>query len=101
MIVQTPEPPYYAVIFTSILKEHVQGYHETNKKIWEIAQQQEGFIGLESARNEIGITVSYWKSYKDIERWRHNLHHKSAKDKGVNLWYAKHKVRISKVEEAY
>jgi heme-degrading monooxygenase HmoA len=59
MIANTPEPPYYAVIFTSIRTDGDNGYAETAEKMLELAKQQDGFLGIETARNEIGVTVSY------------------------------------------
>ena len=58
MIAETPQPTYYAVIFTSIRTDGDNEYGEMADKMVELAKQQEGFLGLESARNEIGITVS-------------------------------------------
>lgn len=62
MIAKTPQPPYYAVIFTSERTTQEEGYEAMSEKMLELAEQQPGFLGWESARNEIGITVSYWKS---------------------------------------
>ena len=55
MIASTPKPPYYAVIFTSIRTEGDNGYSETAERMLELAKQQPGFLGAESARNDIGI----------------------------------------------
>ena len=62
MIANTPKPPYYAVIFSSIKEENTKGYSEMADFMVELAKKQEGFLGVESARNELGITVSYWKN---------------------------------------
>ena len=67
--------PYYAVIFTSTNSSITDGYDEMAQKMVEMAQKQEGFLGLESARSEVGITVSYWKSLQDIRNWKNNLDH--------------------------
>lgn len=58
MIANTPKPPYYAVIFTSVLGEFKEGYSEMAELMVKLAQEQEGFLGIESAREDIGITVS-------------------------------------------
>ena len=60
MIATTPQPPYYAVIFTTTRTNVDEGYAEMAERMVELAQQQDGFLGAESARNSIGITVSYW-----------------------------------------
>jgi heme-degrading monooxygenase HmoA len=66
------KPPYYAVIFTSVRTEFNEGYEDMAKLMVQLAQEQEGFIGVESARNEIGITVSYWKDLESIRNWKQN-----------------------------
>jgi heme-degrading monooxygenase HmoA len=94
--------PYYAVIFTSIrTKEDEAEYLKMAIKMEQLAQQQEGFLGIESARNEIGITVSYWKDLESIKKWKQNLDHIEAQVKGRSVWYEKYKVRIALVEREY
>lgn len=78
-IVKTPQPPYYAVIFTSQRTDGDKGYGKTAEKMEELASQQKGFLGVESARdNELGITVSYWDSLEAIKNWKENSAHKVA-----------------------
>ncbi len=101
MITNTPKPPYYAVIFSSISTEDEVSYNETSAEMIELAQQQEGFLGMESAKNEIGITVSYWDSLEAIKNWKMNVDHVEAREKGRSIWYKKFKVRICKVERDY
>ncbi len=101
MIANTPEPPYYAVIFSSIRTEVNDGYAEMADLMVELAHKQEGFIGVESARNEIGITVSYWKDIESIKKWKQNSDHLIAQNKGQTMWYKQYKTRISKVESDY
>lgn len=102
MIAPTPNPPYYAVIFTSIT-ESLPGeeYRQTAQKMVDLASKQEGFLGLESARNELGITVSYWKDKASILAWKKNWEHQIAQKRGKEEWYKQYAVRISKVEHAY
>lgn len=64
----TPEPPYYAVIFSSRRTEDDQGYTEMAEKMLQLAAMQPGFLGVESAREDLGITVSYWKSLEAIAK---------------------------------
>lgn len=101
MMVDTPTPPYYAVIFTSTLNDNHTGYAEMAEKIGTLAKNQEGFLGIESARNDIGITVSYWKDLGSIKKWKSNTEHKVAQKKGRSIWYSAYKVRIAKVEMDY
>ena len=92
---------YYAVIFTSTRTEVEEGYAEMAQKMEELAKQQEGFLGLESARNEIGITVSYWKDLESIKKWKQNVAHLEAQQKGRTDWYKSYTTRICLVERAY
>ncbi len=101
MIAKTPSPPYYAVIFTSILHKQQEGYEEMATKMIEIAAQQEGFLGVESARDGLGITVSYWKSLSDIQKWKNHSAHLLAQKRGKEEWYRAYKVRIASVEREY
>ncbi|MFJ8261092.1 antibiotic biosynthesis monooxygenase family protein [Rummeliibacillus sp. NPDC094406] len=99
---KTPEPPYYAVIFTSQRTEADNGYAEMAKRMEELATKQEGFLGIESARdNELGITVSYWNSLEAIKNWKNNASHQIAQKRGKEEWYQNYHVRISKVERDY
>ena len=97
----TPKPPYYAVIFTSTRTEGDNDYGEMANRMLELAVQQAGFLGVESAREEIGITVSYWSDLKSIKNWKANSEHLEAQKTGRKLWYESFKVRISKVEIDY
>lgn len=92
---------YYAVIFTSVQTENIDGYSEMAELMETLAKQQSGFIGIESARNEIGITVSYWQNLESIKKWKANLDHLSAQRKGREQWYSYYKVRICKIEREY
>ncbi len=95
------EQSYYAVIFTSVQTENTEGYAEMAEKMENLAKQQPGFIAIEHARNEIGITVSYWQTLESIKKWKANLDHMVAQKKGRDQWYSYYKVRICKVEREY
>lgn len=92
---------YYAVIFTSTRTEVEAGYAEMATKMVELSKAQPGYIGIESARSEIGITVSYWESLEAIKNWKANMEHLEAQEKGKTTWYKNYKVRIAKVEREY
>ncbi len=93
--------PYYTVIFTSTQTDDTEGYSEMAEKMETLARQQEGFIGIESARNTIGITVSYWESLEAIKNWKANTEHLLAQQKGREQWYNWYNVKICKVEREY
>lgn len=101
MIAETPQPPYYAVIFTSVRTEGDNRYAEMADHMVELAQQQDGFLGVESARNEVGITVSYWRDLDSIKKWKFNAEHSIARAKGRETWYESFTVRIARVEKEY
>ncbi len=100
-ISRTPVPPYYAVIFTSIRNEVDYGYQEMSEKMEELVRQQPGYLGHESARQSVGITVSYWESLEAIRNWRKNSEHMIAQQRGRDTWYQSYKIRICKVERDY
>ncbi|REL27820.1 antibiotic biosynthesis monooxygenase [Thalassotalea euphylliae] len=101
MIAKTPKPSYYAVIFTSMRTINDKGYAETAELMVQLAEQQSGFLGVESAREDLGITVSYWQDLESIRAWKMNAEHQLAQRKGHQLWYQHFKVRIAKVERDY
>lgn len=101
MIAKTPPPPYYAVIFTNLRTDVAEGYGDTAEHMVELAQQQPGYLGHESVRDGLGITVSYWESLEAIRHWKQNAEHLIAQQKGRTDWYSAHKTRICKVEREY
>jgi len=100
---QLPEPPYYAVIFSSQRTPGDNGYEETAERMVELAATQPGFLGIESTRGEdgFGITVAYFDSLENIARWKANTEHRQAQAMGHRTWYAHFELRIAKVERAY
>ena len=96
----TPEPPYYAVIFTTQRTPGDNGYRQMAERMVALAAQQPGFLGMESARNEggFGITVSYWKTLDAIAAWKAHAEHQAAQASGKKQWYARYTLRVAKVE---
>jgi heme-degrading monooxygenase HmoA len=101
MIARTPRPPYYAVIFTSLRTNIHEGYAVTAERMVELARQQPGFLGEESARDGLGITVSYWESLEAIGQWKQHAEHTLARNQGREQWYRAYKTRICLVERDY
>lgn len=93
--------PYYAVIFTSTRTDGDNGYAEMAAKMDALATEQPGYLGIESAREKLGITVSYWDSLEAIANWKANADHLFAQRKGIKDWYSWYKVRICLVEREY
>ena len=92
---------YYAVIFTNTRTEEENGYSNMAQKMEDLARQQTGFLDFESAREKIGISVSYWETLQDIANWKANTDHLFAQQKGISDWYKWYKVRICLVEREY
>ncbi len=99
-IAATPRPPYYAVIFTSFRSEGDNGYAEAAAQMLDLARQQPGFLGYESARQEMGISVSYWESLEAIRAWKEHPEHRKVQE-NESLWYRENRIRICKVERDY
>ncbi|NDL72019.1 antibiotic biosynthesis monooxygenase family protein [Vreelandella alkaliphila] len=100
-IANTPEPPYYAVIFSSHRTDVDEGYAEMADRMVALASEQPGFLGIETAREGVGITVSYWKSLEAISHWKRNAEHREAQRLGHERWYSSFRVRVAKVEREY
>lgn len=96
-----PSKSYYAVIFTNTRTDEDKGYAEMAKQMEDLAREQPGFLDFESARDEIGISVSYWATLQDIANWKANTDHLLAQQKGMSDWYKWYKVRICLVEREY
>lgn len=99
-IAKTPAPPYYAVIFSSVRTDGDNGYYEAANRMVELAASQPGFLGFESVRQEIGISVSYWASLDAIQSWKENTEHREAQSKAQD-WYSSFRVRVCLVEKEY
>lgn len=102
-LIRTPEPPYYAVIFSSRASSDMEGYPDMAARMIELAATQPGFLGIERARGEdrFGLTISYWESEDAIAAWKRNAEHRDAQGRGREQWYAGYEVRVAKVERAY
>jgi len=102
MIARTPAPPYYAVIFSSLRTDGDHGYGQAAERMLELAREQPGFLGVESARDDgLGITVSYWSSEAAILAWKQHAEHREVREQGRSRWYSAFSTRVCKVERAY
>ncbi|GAB4178826.1 MAG: antibiotic biosynthesis monooxygenase [Calditrichia bacterium] len=96
---QLPEPPYYAVIFSSLKKRIDSEYQATAEKMIELAKTMPGFLGYESISSELAsITISYWTDLESIANWKHHPDHLKAQERGKSEWYESYTIRISRVE---
>ena len=101
LIAKTPQAPYYAVIFSSLQGDDLEGYAETAARMLELAAAQPGFLGVESAREDLGITISYWADLESIKRWKAHAEHREAQKMGRERWYSAYRTRIALVERDY
>ena len=93
--------PYYAVIFTNVRSTVDGGYHQMAEEMMALAAEQPGYLGVDHAREAVGITVSYWESLEAIAAWKAQADHRQAQEKGKTLWYDHYTVRICRVEREY
>ncbi len=102
--VRTPQPPYYAVVFSSLrTAADPAGYEAMADRMVELARSMPGFLGMESVRGAdgLGITVSYWEREENIRQWQQHAEHLHAQHLGRSIWYAQFQLRVCKVERAY
>ncbi|MCL4132380.1 UNVERIFIED_CONTAM: hypothetical protein GTU68_042978 [Idotea baltica] len=101
-IAQTPEPPYYAAIFTTVQSDDAEGYVDMAKRMFALAAEQPGYLGFEIAGSSpLGIGISYWTDEDSIRSWKANAEHQEAQDLGRTKWYDQYQLRIAKVERDY
>jgi heme-degrading monooxygenase HmoA len=100
-LAHTPEPPYYAVIFSSLRSSSdPEDYARVAGRMVELAAAMPGYLGIESARGAdgTGITVSYWASLEAIDRWREHAAHRTAQQLGRTRFYETFRLRVARVE---
>ncbi len=103
-LARTPEPPYYAVIFTSKRAAADDAcYGAVAQRMVDLGARYDGFLGIESARGAdgVGITVSYWRDEAALLAWKRDTEHQKAQRGGRASWYEAYEVRVAKVERAY
>jgi len=100
-IAETPEPPYTAVIFTSLRSADARGYDRMAERMFALAAEQPGFLGVETAREDVGITVSYWTDEAAAAAWKQVAAHQVAQARGRDAWYADYRVRVCTVTRDY
>ena len=71
------------------------------ERMVKLAAQQPGFLGFETARDGLGISVSYWRDLESIRAWKANAEHLQAQRLGHQRWYSAFKTRIARVERDY
>ena len=100
----THKAPYYAVIFSSTLSDNATGYEEMAGRMVELAEEQNGFLGVESAARTsegFGITVSYWRDLESIKKWKAQSEHAAAQRMGRDAFYRSYRLRVARVERDY
>jgi heme-degrading monooxygenase HmoA len=101
-LAHTPDPPYWAVIFSTHRDEQPgDQYDQTAQRMTALAAQQSGFLGVETAHADIGITVSYWTDEESIAAWKRDADHAFAQYEGRTRWYDAYELRVARVERAH
>ena len=100
-IAHTPEPPYVAVVFTSVRNEEDDGYAVMSARMEALAAEQPGYLGIETARGDVAITVSYWIDEASARAWKLVAEHLVAQQRGRDAWYADYRVRVAVVHRDY
>ncbi|MBN9736226.1 antibiotic biosynthesis monooxygenase [Pseudonocardia sp. P1] len=101
LLASTPEPPYVAVIFSSVRTEGDNGYEAMARSMLALASEQPGFLGAEDAREDVGITVSYWQDEAAARAWKQVAAHLVAQRRGRDVWYSDYRVRVAQVVREY
>jgi len=99
-----PKPPYWTVIFSSHRTPHDdEDYEVAAQRMVDLASQQPGFLGVESARDPqgFGLTISYWTNQDAIKAWRDHPEHQAVQAMGRDKWYRKYDVRVAEVKHSY
>ncbi|MFF6999557.1 antibiotic biosynthesis monooxygenase family protein [Streptomyces sp. NPDC008313] len=97
------EPPYYAVVFTSVHGEDDEGYGETADRIEELVKEVPGYLGMDHAGTPGGlsITVGYFRDADALTEWRANAEHRAAQRRGRAQWYERYTLHVAKVERSH
>jgi heme-degrading monooxygenase HmoA len=101
MLSTLADPPYFAVIFTSLRTDGDNSYGEAAARMDELSKRQPGYLGMDSARSEIGITVSYWRDLESVRAWKQQWEHAEVQKRGRDEWYQHYTVRVCRVEYEY
>lgn len=98
-----PPPPYWVVTFASQRRDGDHGYAAMADRMVDLAAQQPGYLGHESARGAdgFGITNSFWTDSDSIRAWKRDVDHLQAQKQGRTDWYSAYAVRIGRIERAY
>lgn len=92
----------YAVVFISQKSPHTEGYASMLQEMLELGRQQPGFIRVDNVHNgNQGITISWWETLEDIDRWRRHPRHLEAKKRGRGQWYESYRIAICKVDKEW
>jgi len=97
-----PPPPPARPASTACPVESDDGYAASAALLEELATDQPGYLGMDSARGAdgLGITVSYWKDEESITAWRDQLDHAEARQEGRRRWYDAYALHVARVERA-
>jgi heme-degrading monooxygenase HmoA len=96
-------PGTYVVVFTSRLDagETPADYAGTSARMFELAARQPGYLGADTAREEAGITVAYFRDEESVRSWREMAEHRVAQERGRDEWYSRYTMHVARIERSY
>lgn len=99
----TLQTPYYAVIFSSLKSDDLEGYDQAAQRMEVLSAAQPGYLGMVHAMTDEGISVttSYWQDLAAISAWKTQSEHIAAQQMGKKQWYDEYTIEIARVERAY
>lgn len=79
------------------------GYRDAATAMVALAKAQDGFVGIDSVREEngLGITISYWENDVAAKAWRDNAEHSRIRDAGRNRWYSHYSLHVACITRSY
>ena len=92
----------YVVIFRARIHKLDVEYSATAQRLRDLALTEFGcveFISLSQVEEE--ITLSYWNSLEDIQRWKQHPDHRAAQQLGRDRWYQDYTVEVTEVLRTY
>ena len=81
-IAGAPSPSYCAVIFTSIRSADPNGCARMARGVRAPAAAQPGYLGMETAREDVGVTISRGSDLTSIRRGKTHTAHIGAREFG-------------------
>ena len=95
--------PYYVAIFTSVRMQDDEVYEDMNDHMFELVENQPGYLGAETFSNDEkrNVTIVKFSTLEQMTNWKNNPEHLEAQKMGIEKWYKHYNVKVCKVEREY